>query len=60
MNSNLLNRLAKIESKRRSVLLPLVVFYREAIGLTFEQQERINRARAVGQPVRIIKTMVVN
>lgn len=59
MNSVLSKRLAKIESRRAS-LLPLVIFSRGATGLTFEQQVRINSARAIGQPVRIIKTVVVN
>jgi len=58
--SNLYKRLSLIEGKRRASLLPLVIFSRGAIGLTFEQQQRIDNARAIGQPVRIIKTVVVN
>lgn len=52
-------RLALIECKRRASLLPLVIFSRGAIGLTFEQQARIDNARTIGQPVRIIKTVLV-
>ncbi len=58
MNS-LHKRLRLIESKRRVSLLPLVIFQRGATGLTFEQQARVDSARAIGRPVRIIKTVLV-
>lgn len=60
MNSSLHKRLAMIECKRQVSLLPLVVFSRGAIGLTFEQQQKIDNARSIGRHVRIIKTIIVD
>ncbi|MGZ8162062.1 MAG: hypothetical protein ACXWTT_04255 [Methylobacter sp.] len=36
----------------------LVVFYRGSSGLTHDQQCRLDSARAIGRPVKIIKTFV--
>jgi len=60
MNSGLSTRLAKIENSRRVVLVPLVVIYQAKAGISESQLARIDSARAIGQSVRIIKTVVVN
>jgi len=52
-------RLVKVENSRRVVLVPLVIIYQADIGLSEEQRQRINTAKAHGRAVRIIRTVVV-
>lgn len=59
MNSGLSNRLAKIENRRRVVLVPLVIIYQAKAGISEEQQARIDRAKAHGRDVKLIRMVVV-
>lgn len=51
-------RLAGLEAKARKTLIPLVIFYRGSSGLSQDQQSRIADAKAIGRPVKLIKTFV--
>lgn len=54
------SRLSLIESKRRLTMMPLVVIYRASTGLSLDQEQRINDAKAINRPVKLIRTFVVN
>lgn len=41
-------------------MMPLVLVYRGSSGLSREQQSRIADAKAIGRPIKLIKTCVVN
>ena len=60
MNRFLHKRLALIEGKRRVLLMPLVIFYRQSDGLSIEQKIKINEAKQSGRGVRLIKTFVAD
>jgi len=58
-SKSLILRLVKVENSRRVVLVPLVIIYQAKAGISESQQARIDNARTIGQPVRIIKTVLV-
>jgi len=54
------HRLAKIQAKRLLTIRPLVIIYQSTNGLSYEQQCRVNDAKAENRPVRLIRTFVNN
>lgn len=52
-------RLVKVENSRRMVLVPLVIIYQARVGISKEQQQRINTAKAQGRDVKLIRMVVV-
>ncbi|MGZ8911261.1 MAG: hypothetical protein ACXW09_14915 [Methylococcaceae bacterium] len=57
-SKSIAHRLAGLEAKMKKSLLPLVIFYRAADGLSAVQQQRINEAKQIGRSVKLIRTFV--